>query len=46
VNCTPDDEGGRNFFFISASASSERLSELVAAFRSLLDAAMATLPVG
>ena len=46
VNCTPDDEGGRNFFFISASASSECLSELVAAFRSLLDAAMATSPVG
>lgn len=41
VNCTPDDEGGRNFFFISASASPERLSELVATFRSLMEGAMA-----
>jgi hypothetical protein len=37
VNCTPDEEGGRNFFFISASATPELLDELVAAYRSLLD---------
>lgn len=37
VNCTPDEEGGRNFFFISASAPRELLDELVAAFRVLMD---------
>ncbi len=45
VNCTPDEEGGRNFFFTTASASSELLSSLVSTFRSLLDDAMsAPLP--
>lgn len=39
VNCTPDEEGGRNFFFISASAPPELLDELVVAFRSLMAAA-------
>ena len=37
VNCTPDEEGGRNFFFISASAPAELMDELVSAFRRLLD---------
>ena len=41
VNCTPDEEGGRNFFFSSSSAPMELLDELVAAFRSYLDAAAA-----
>jgi hypothetical protein len=40
VNCTPDDEGGRNFFFISASAGPEQLDELVSAFRGLLAGAL------
>ena len=33
VNCTPDDEGGRNFFFISTSASAGLLDRLVESFR-------------
>jgi hypothetical protein len=37
VNCTPDDEGGRNFFFISASAPRALLDELVAVFRGLME---------
>ncbi len=37
VNVTPDEEGGRNFFFLSASAGPELLDELVAEFRALLD---------
>jgi hypothetical protein len=36
VNCTPDEDGGRNFFFISASATAELLDRLVATFRGLL----------
>jgi condensation domain-containing protein len=40
VNCTPDDEGGRNFFFISASAGPDELDELATTFRGLLDAAV------
>jgi len=36
VNCTPDEEGGRNFFFTSASATPELLSDLVDTFRALL----------
>jgi hypothetical protein len=44
VNCTPDEEGGRNFFFTSASASPELLSELVDTFRALLDGAVAPSP--
>jgi uncharacterized Zn finger protein len=34
VNCTPDGEGGRNFFFLSASASPELLDALVGELRS------------
>ena len=41
VNCTPDEEGGRNFFFTSASAPPELLTELVTTFRTLLDGAAA-----
>jgi len=44
VNCTPDDEGGRNFFFISASAPSSLLSELVSVFRSIMAGATAAEP--
>ena len=33
VNCTPDDRGGRNFFFISTSAPPDLLDRLVHAFR-------------
>lgn len=33
VNCTPDDQGGRNFFFISTSAGRDLLDRLVGAFR-------------
>lgn len=33
VNCTPDDRGGRNFFFVSTSAPAALLDRLVAAFR-------------
>lgn len=40
VNCTPDGEGGRNFFFISASAPPELLDELVGVFRALLASAV------
>jgi hypothetical protein len=39
VNCTPDEEGGRNFFFLSASASADELAELATTFRGLLEAA-------
>ena len=39
VNVTPDDEGGRNFFFLSSSATPAQLDELTAAFRALLDEA-------
>ncbi len=46
VNCTPDEEGGRNFFFISASATRRQMDELVAAFRSLLDGASAPAAAG
>jgi len=38
VNCTPDGEGGRNFFFISASAPPALLDSLVSTFRSILGA--------
>ncbi|MGH9089469.1 MAG: condensation domain-containing protein [Acidimicrobiales bacterium] len=41
VNCTPDDEGGRNFFFISTSAGRDLLDRLVTAFRRRMDAAAA-----
>jgi hypothetical protein len=36
VNCTPEEEGGRNFFFISASATPELLDELAGVFRALM----------
>jgi len=39
VNVTPDDEGGRNFFFLSSSASAGQMDELTAAFRDLMDEA-------
>lgn len=38
VNCTPDGEGGRNFFFISASAPPPLLDALVSRFRSVMGA--------
>lgn len=36
VNCTPDQDGGRNFFVISGSAPPDLLSALVAELRGLL----------
>jgi hypothetical protein len=33
VNCTPDEKGGRNFFFLTNSASRQQLNEFVATFR-------------
>ncbi len=33
VNCTPDDQGGRNFFAISTSATPELVDRLVTVFR-------------
>lgn len=41
VNCTPDEEGGRNFFFASSSAPPELLDELVATFRWYMAEALA-----
>lgn len=41
VNCTPDDEGGRNFFFLSSSATGDQMTELTTVFRSLMDEAAA-----
>ncbi|MHB8219746.1 MAG: condensation domain-containing protein [Acidimicrobiales bacterium] len=38
VNCTPDGDGGRNFFFISASAPPVLLDALVGTFRSIMGA--------
>jgi len=47
VNCTPDEEGGRNFFFTSASATTEQMDELVAVFRTFLrEAAAPTMAAG
>lgn len=34
VNCTPDDRGGRNFFFLTNAADRARLDGFVRAFRS------------
>ena len=38
VNVTPDEEGGRNFFFASSSAPPELVIELADTFRSYMEA--------
>ena len=39
VNITPDEEGGRNFFFASSSAPKDLVDELAGTFRSYVDEA-------